>query len=116
MLLRAVFRGQANGAAFQGFADELAVADGGEVDRGDIGADLRHDAQQALFQQAAQDLAHRGAADGVLFGQPGFRQALARRHPATDDVRVQALVQAVAFDLGCLEPVRHGAGRGGGGI
>ncbi len=50
-----------------------------------------------------------GAADGVLFGEPGFRQALTGPHPAAGDVRVQTLMQPVALGLCGLEPVHLGS-------
>jgi len=64
--------GEANRAAFERLADELAAGDGGQLDRRDERADLRHDREQILLCEPLDDLADGGAADAMLLGEPGF--------------------------------------------
>ena len=72
-------------AAFQRFANELRIVDRRHADRGDEGADLRDDAQKALFRQPPEHFAHRGAAEAIGVANPGFGQRVTRAQLATHD-------------------------------
>ncbi len=104
--------GAGDGVAFQRLADELAVADGGEADRGDVAAGLRDDAEQAVFDQALDDLADGGAADAVLGGEASLRQCLAWAELAGEDFLVQAGIEAVADVARRFVAVDAGGGGG----
>jgi hypothetical protein len=95
--LRCAFGGKGDGMAFQRLADELAVGNRGQVDRCDEATDLRDDAQQAVFHQALEDLADRGAAYAMLSRKPCLRQRLTRTQAAGQDLIVQPRVEAVAY-------------------
>ena len=93
-------RGIGDGPAFQRLAHELAVVDGGNVDRGDEGADLRDDAQEAVLAQAPEYFAHGGAAEAVALGDLGFGQGLAGAEFAVHDLAVQVVVDLLAGGAG----------------
>jgi len=78
---RCALRREANRAALQSLADELADRYGGEFDRRYEGAHLRHNRKQVLFYQALNDLADGRAADTVLLGKPRLGQSFARPQP-----------------------------------
>ena len=74
VLFLGVGGGFADGGAFEGFADEVGVGDGGLADRGDERSELGDDLDQAVVAEPDERLADGGSADAEAGGELVLRE------------------------------------------